>query len=200
MKKIILISGLLASGYLFQGCASGSSSDKKTSTDSAMGMNDSATKNVDTVSSTVSAQPIDKACADFSVKAASGGMMEVQLGKIAQDRAMSQRVKDFGAMMVADHTKANDDLMARAKSQNIVLSPIAGADEQKMIDELSKKTGKDFDKAYMDMMLDDHKKDIAEFKKAAEKCTNSAIRDFASQALPVLEKHLDSAQAITGKR
>jgi len=199
MKKIILISGLLASGYLFQGCGSGSS-DKKNSTDSAVSMNDSATKNVDTASSTVSAQPVDKACADFSVKAASGGMMEVQPGKVAQDRAVSQRVKDFGAMMVSDHSKANDDLMARAKSLNIVLPPAPGADEQKMIDQLSKKTGRDFDKAYMDMMLDDHKKDIAEFKKAAEKCTNSSIKDFASQALPVLEKHLDSAQAITGKR
>lgn len=199
MKNLVLISGLLVCGYIFQACNSGSSADKKDSTDSAMSMNDSTGKNRDTASSTVSAQPVDKACTDFAIKAAGGGMMEVELGKIAQDKAVSQRVKDFGAMMVKDHSKGNDDLMARAKSQNISLPPIVGHDEQKMIDMLSKKTGAAFDKAYMNMMLGDHKNDIAEFKEAAEKCTNPSIKDFASQTLPVLEKHLDSAKAITGK-
>jgi putative membrane protein len=51
----------------------------------------------------------------------------------------------------------------------------------------------------MNMMLDDHKKDVAEFRKAADKCTEPSLKDFASKTLPVLEKHLDSAKAITGK-
>jgi putative membrane protein len=200
MKKIVLIFGMISCGYIFQACNSSTGTDKKDSTDSAMSINDSTRKNTDKDSSAVAAQPVDKACADFVVKAASGGMMEVQLGMIARDKAMSQRVKDFGAMMVMDHSKGNDDLMARAKSQNIALPAKPGDDEQKMMDELSKKTGSAFDKAYMDMMLSDHKDDIAEFKDAAEKCTNTSIKNFALQTLPVLEKHLDSAQAITGKK
>jgi putative membrane protein len=199
MKKIFLVGGLLASGFIFQACNSDSATDKKNSTDSAMSANDSTRKPADTAVA-VTAEPVDKACADFAVNAANGGMMEVQLGMIARDKATSQRVKDFGSMMVMDHSKGNDDLMARAKSQNIALPGKMGDDEQKMVDKLSKKTGKDFDKAYMEMMVDDHKKDIAEFKDAAEKCTNTSIKNFASQTLPVLEKHLDSAQAITGKK
>jgi putative membrane protein len=204
MKKLFLISGILACGYAFQACNnSGSSQDSvdsaKSMNDSTKNMADSSRKAGDTVA-TVAAQPVDKASADFAVKAASGGMMEVQMGKIAQDKASSQRVKDFGAMMVQDHSKAGDVLMAKAKSQNIMLPATPGADEQKMIDKLSQKSGKDFDKAYMDMMLDDHKTDIAEFKKAADKCTNTVIKDFAAQTLPTLEKHLDSAKAITGKK
>ncbi len=58
------------------------------------------------------------------------------------------------------------------------------------------KKGKAFDKAYVDMMLDDHKKDIAEFRKCADNCSDSTIKSFASTTLPVLEKHLDSIQAI----
>lgn len=199
MRKIFLITGLLSSAFIFQACNSGSTTDKKDSTDSAASVNDSARKNVDT-SVAIAAEPVDKACTDFAVNAASGGMMEVQLGMIARDKAMSRRVKDFGSMMVMDHSKGNDDLMARAKSQNIALPAKLGDDEQKMIDKISQKTGNDFDKAYMGMMIDDHKKDIAEFKEAAEKCTNTSIKNFALQTLPVLEKHLDSAQAITGKK
>jgi putative membrane protein len=200
MKKIVLICGMISLGFILQACDSGTGTDNKDSTDSAMSLNDSTRKNIDKDSSVLSAQPVDKACSDFAVKAASGGMMEVQLGMIARDKAMSQRVKDFGSMMVMDHSKGNDDLMARAKSQNIALPAKPGDDEQKMIDELSKKTGAAFDKAYMDMMLSDHKNDIAEFKEASEKCTNTSIKNFALQTLPVLEKHLDSAQAISGKK
>jgi putative membrane protein len=200
-KKLALVSGLVACIYLFPACNNGGS-EPKDSVDSAKNVNDSTRKATDTSSATptVTAQPVDKACTDFAVKAASGGMMEVQLGKLAQDKAVNPRVKNFGAMMVADHSKANDDLMARAKSQNITLPAMVGSDEQKMMDNLAKKTGKDFDKAYMDMMLKDHKKDIAEFKTAAEKSTNPTIKDFASSTLPTLEKHLDSVNAILGKK
>ena len=62
------------------------------------------------------------------------------------------------------------------------------------------KKGKDFDKAYVNMMVDDHKKDIAEFRKCADNCSDSTIKNFAATTLPVLEKHLDSIQAIAAKQ
>lgn len=205
MKKLVLISGLVVCTYAFQACNNSANSGQD-SVDSAKSMNDSTKNASDSAkkagdsTTTMSAQPVDKASADFAVKAASGGMMEVQAGKLAQDKASNPRIKAFGEMMVTDHTKANNELMSKAKSQNITLPATPGNDEQKMLDKLGSKTGRDFDKAYMDMMLQDHKKDIADFKKAADKCTNTVIKDFAAQTLPTLEKHLDSAQAITNKR
>jgi putative membrane protein len=62
------------------------------------------------------------------------------------------------------------------------------------------KKGKDFDKEYVSMMLDDHKKDIAEFRKCADNCSDSTIKSFAYNTLPVLEKHLDSIQVIANKK
>jgi putative membrane protein len=199
MKKLMLSFCCLISFYIFQSCNNGTGSGDKDTVDSAQNINDSTRKTSD------NAMPdtmhvADKDATDFAVKAASGGMMEVELGKIAQQKAMSLRVKSFGAMMEKDHSKANEELKARAQTQNIALPAKPGDDEQKMIDKLSAKSGKDFDKAYMDMMVDDHKKDIDDFKKAAEKCTDASLREFAGQTLPVLLKHLDSAQAITGKK
>jgi len=65
--------------------------------------------------------------------------------------------------------------------------------------DLSAKQGRDFDKAYLNMMLDDHKKDLKAFKKAADKCTDTDLKSFATDGVPVIQKHLDSLKAITGK-
>jgi putative membrane protein len=133
---------------------------------------------------------------DFATEAASGGMMEVQLGQMAQQKAQNQRVKDFGKMMVQDHSQANDELKAIAAKENIALPDSMSDDKKKHVNDLSSKTGKDFDKAYMDMMVDDHKEDIDKFKDAAQNVPDSAVKAFATKAVPVLQKHLDSAQAI----
>ena len=179
MKKIIIV---LVSGCMLLACNS-STSNNQDSVDSAKNVNDST------------ASTLRKA-SDFATEAASGGMMEVQLGKLAQEKAQSSRVKEFGAMMVKDHTQANDELKAIAAKQNIVLPDSMSSDKKQHLDDLSKKTGKDFDKAYMDMMVDDHKEDISKFKDAAQNSPDSAVKAFAANAVPVLQKHLDSAQAI----
>lgn len=144
-------------------------------------------------------QPVQKDASDFAVEAANGGMMEVELGKVAQDKAVSQRVRDFGAMMVKDHSAADDNLKQIASNLNITLPDSVSDDTRKDIDKLKMKKGKDFDKAYVDMMLDDHQKDIAKFRQCADNCSDSAIRSFAATTLPTLEKHLDSIQAIAKK-
>jgi putative membrane protein len=137
---------------------------------------------------------------NFAVNAANGGMMEVILGNIAQEKASSPRVKAFGEMMVKDHTEANNNLKAIATSLNIAIPDSVSDDTKKEIDHMKMKKGKDFDKAYVKMMLEDHKKDIAEFRKCADNCSDSTIKSFASNTLPVLVKHLDSIQAIAGKK
>jgi len=103
-------------------------------------------------------------------------------------------------MMVKDHTEANGTLKGIASSLNIAIPDSVGDDARKEIDKMKMKKGKDFDKEYVSMMLDDHKKDIAEFRKCADNCSDSTIKSFASNTLPVLEKHLDSIQAIANKK
>jgi len=166
--------------------------------------NSSSNEHQDTVDSAKEINKEVKAvqpdASNFAVNAANGSMMEVELGKIAQEKASSTRVKAFGEMMVKDHSEANQNLKSIATSLNIALPDSVSDDAKKEIDKIKKKKGRDFDKAYVDMMVEDHKKDIAEFRKCADQCSDSTIKSFAYNTLPVLEKHLDSIQAIAGKQ
>jgi putative membrane protein len=145
----------------------------------------------------MSTAPLEKMDRDFVVKAAGGGMMEVELGNIAQQNAASQRVKDFGAMMVRDHGKANDELTSFASRRGLALNTDSLMNLHKShIESLKKKTGAAFDKAYMSMMVNDHKKDVAEFEKASKMCKDQECLAWAGKTLPTLQLHLDSAQAI----
>jgi putative membrane protein len=198
MKKLILY-GCMIGLFFLPACNSDTETGAKDSLDSAQRVNDSSSKKTDSVSGNIDQSPVDNMTTDFAIRASSGAMMEVQLGKIAQEKAVKQRIKDFGAMMVQDYTQANNDLKTRAAVQRITLPANPGAEDQQMINNLSKKSGKDFDKSYMRMMLEDHKKVLAEFKNASDKCNNPSIKYFAAQTLPVLQKHLDSVAAITGK-
>ncbi len=186
IMKAVFFSSVLA--YTLALCSCGSNNTEKQDTaDSAKAVN----KEVKAVQPDAS---------NFAIAAANGGMMEVELGKVAEEKASSPRVKAFGAMMVTDHTEANNNLKGIASSLNIAIPDSVSDDAKKEIDKMKMKKGKDFDKAYVSMMLDDHKKDIAEFRKCADNCSDSTIKSFASTTLPVLEKHLDSIQAIAGKK
>ncbi|CAA9508044.1 MAG: hypothetical protein AVDCRST_MAG96-2317 [uncultured Segetibacter sp.] len=133
---------------------------------------------------------------DFMIEAASGGMMEVELGKTASANATSAKVKEFGRMMVTDHTKANTELKAIAGKKNVTLPAAPAGKHQTHIDELKAKNGADFDKAYVDMMVDDHKEDVSKFQDEAKNGKDPDVKAFASKTLPVLQKHLKSIQAI----
>jgi putative membrane protein len=131
----------------------------------------------------------------FLVKAASGGMMEVELGQLAQQKAASQAVKDFGAMMVRDHTQANNDLKALAANKNIAIPVTMGEDHMKHVNDLREKAGAEFDKDYMSMMVDDHQEDINDFEKASNNAKDADIKAFAAKVLPTLRTHLDAAKS-----
>ena len=142
---------------------------------------------------------VDEETSDFMVKAANGGMMEVELGRIAKEKAKSQRAKEFGNMMVEDHSKLNDELKGLAAHKNVSLPASVGEDTQKHIDDLNKKSGADFDKAYMKMMVDDHKEDIELFEKDSSSGKDPDVRAWAAKALPTLRKHLAAAKSINSK-
>ncbi len=136
---------------------------------------------------------------DFMMEAASGGMMEVELGRIAQDNSLNPRVKGFGKMMVDDHSKANDEMKSLAVSKNVTLPNSPTEDQMKEINDLKSKKGPEFDKAYMGMMVDDHKKDVDKFQDVSENSKDPDVKAFASKILPTLKVHLDSAKAINDK-
>src|SRR5439155_4111397 len=133
----------------------------------------------------------------FVTDAAKGGMAEVELGKLAQDKASSDQVKNFGKRMVDDHSKANDELQTLAKNKNITLPTNLDPKDKALRDRLSKLSGAAFDRAYMNAMLSDHQKDISEFKRESTAGKDPDVKAFASKTLPTLEEHLKLAQDTT---
>ena len=135
----------------------------------------------------------------FAVEAAQGGMAEVQLGQLAKDKASNDAVKKFGQRMIDDHTKANDQLKSVASESGITLPTDVSAKDKAEMDRLSKLSGDAFDRAYMQMMVKDHKKDVAEFQKEANNGKDEKIKKFASDTLPTLQSHLQMAQDTAAK-
>ena len=123
----------------------------------------------------------------FMMNAAKGGMMEVEMGKMAAQSAQNADVKKFGNRMVTDHTKANNELMSLAKEENVSLPGPKAAGKWKS------------DKEYMDMMVKDHQKDLAEFQAEAQNGTDANLKAFADKTAKVVAKHLQMAQEIDGK-
>ena len=168
--------------------------EAKDPVEKADSINDAKIDKVDSQATQPTVQA-DENTASFLVKAANGGMTEVQLGELAQQKAANQKVKDFGSMMVHDHSAANEELKKLAAQKNVTLPAKIGEDHQKKIDDLKKKSGKDFDKAYMDMMEDGHESTINDFEKHTDN-KDIDVKNFVNKTLPTLRMHLDSAKAI----
>jgi putative membrane protein len=133
---------------------------------------------------------------DFAVKAADGGMLEVQLAQLALTKASSSQVKEFAQKMIDDHSKANDELKSLAQTKNITLPTTLSDENQKDYNDLAEKSGAEFDKAYCDFMVKDHKDDLDKFKKAAEDAKDPDLKSWAAGKVPVLEHHLSMAEGM----
>ncbi|MFL5330737.1 MAG: DUF4142 domain-containing protein [Gemmataceae bacterium] len=133
---------------------------------------------------------------DFIKKAASAGMLEVELGKLGQTKGTRDEVKTFGERMVTDHTKANTELMTVATAMGVTVPKSMSDKHQKMYSHFKNYNGKNFDKDYMDHMVKDHDEDVAEFKKASQSAKNADLKAFATKTLPVIEEHLKMAKDI----
>jgi putative membrane protein len=132
----------------------------------------------------------------FFKSAAEGGMSEVELGQLAQQKGASPAVKDFGAMMVKDHTAANDKLKALAASKQISLPDSSSAMQKATKTKLNMLSGETFDKSYVKGMIEDHKTDIKEFQKEASQGKDPDAKAFAVATLPTLQAHLTKIQSI----
>jgi putative membrane protein len=132
--------------------------------------------------------------AEFTKAAAQGGMAEVKLGELAEQKAANQAVKDFGQRMVKDHTQADQNLKTAAANENISLPTEMSSKDQATYDRLSKLSGPSFDRAYTRDMVRDHEADVAAFRHEASSGKDATIKSFASQTLPTLEDHLKQAR------
>jgi putative membrane protein len=132
----------------------------------------------------------------FAKEAAQGGMAEVKLGQLAQDKGLSYSVKNFGKRMVDDHSKAGDKLKDVASQENITLPADIAAKDQATYDRLSKLNGAAFDRAYAKNMVKDHEADIAAFQKETNGGKVDSLKSFASNMLPTLQDHLKEAKAM----
>lgn len=130
----------------------------------------------------------------FVTKAGQGGMAEVELGRLAVQKATNEKVKQFGQKMIDDHSKANEELKTLCSNKGMTgPSGMDSADESKK-EKLSGMSGAAFDKAYMEDMVSDHKKDISEFQHEASKGTDPDVKAFATKTLPTLQAHLQLAE------
>jgi len=187
MKKIVV---LFLSTALFAACNNDQQLD---SVKTAEKQNNELDSSVTLLGNNTDSLDFDK---DFMVEAASGGLMEVQLGQLAQKQASGTAVKKFGQMMVNDHTKANNELAALARQKNIVVPAEPGKEAMEHIQKLQQESGANFDKDYVSLMVDDHKEDIEHFEKAAEKAKDPDIKALAAKTLPTLRHHLQMIQGI----
>jgi len=137
---------------------------------------------------------------DFIMDAAMGGMMEVELGRIAAQNGASEAVKQFGQRMVDDHSKANEELMTLATSKGITLPTTLDEKHKEHLTKFSSMTGADFDRAYGKEMLSDHRKDVSEFEKQSTKGTDPDLKAFATKTLPTLREHLQMAESLPGAK
>jgi putative membrane protein len=151
---------------------------------------------MDSNSTTSQTLQTDEASSTFLVKATDGGLAEVRLGELGQQKGTNAGVKNFATMMIHDHSAANDQVKSLAAQRNVTLPEAPGSDNQKKAEDLAKKTGKDFDRSFMDIMVKDHEKTIDMFKDASGKMNDADVKTFADNTLPKLQMHLDSAKAV----
>jgi putative membrane protein len=141
------------------------------------------------------AQSVSKADKKFVDKAAMGGMAEVATGQLASQQASNDQIKQFGQMMVTDHSKANDQLKQIASAKGIAI-PASDPKSDKEMAKLQGKTGPAFDKAYVKTEVKDHTATIKLFQKEANNGSDPDLKKFASDTLPTLQMHADKAAQL----
>ena len=135
----------------------------------------------------------------FVSEAGMGGLAEVQMGNLALAKSENADVKAFAQRMVTDHGKANAELAQLATVKGLALAAELAGKHQQAYEHLNGLGGAEFDKAYMQHMVEDHVEDVAKFEQASTTATDADVKAFAAKTLPVLKEHLAQAQATAGK-
>ncbi len=134
---------------------------------------------------------------EFVVKAASGGLFEVESSKLAKDAAANPEVKKFAEKMIADHGKANQELMDVAKKANLGVPAKMTEDHQKLFDRVKGVRGQEFDAAYLDAQVKAHTEAVTLFEKGSQGLKNADLKAFAEKTLPTIKEHLTHVQKMT---
>jgi len=135
----------------------------------------------------------------FVMDAAMGGMTEVEIGRLAVEKATNPKVKMFGQRMVDDHGKAGEELKTLAASKQISLPASLDAKHKAMHDKFAGLSGTDFDRAYVKDMVADHKKDVEAFNQESMNGKDPEVKAWAAKTLPTLREHLRMIQEIDGE-
>jgi len=176
------------------GTTSGTSTDKTSGAGTSAAPGTSSTSGSSTATAALPAPD-----AQFVSQAAEGGQFEVEIAKMAAEKATDPQIKSFAQMLVDDHTAANDKLKQIASSHNVALPAALPDAKKKELDQLGKLSGPEFDRMFVRMVgIKDHEHDIADFEKAAKSAKSDDVRDFAQSALPTLKKHLAAAEKLPG--
>jgi len=136
---------------------------------------------------------------EFVAMAASSGMLEVELGKVAAQKATNAEVKKFANQMVTDHGKANSELKAFGTKKGISVPAYMSAEDQAVHDRIAKLSGASFDRDYMAQMVLDHEKAVGMFENANRQATDADLKSWASKTLPTLRNHLEMARSLNDK-
>jgi putative membrane protein len=195
MKKIFAL--LPAFCFMLLACNNSndtteSTTNTSTSTNTATDANVSTANNVSTTNTVVT----DEKSSEFLKKVTNSGMAEVQLAKLAQQKATIEAVKNFAAMLERDHTAVNQQVKSLADQRNVALPATISDDKQKMYNDIDKMKGKAFDKDYISMMIKAHGDGISLFEDTRSNASDIDVKNFADKTLPTLKMHLDSAKAI----
>jgi putative membrane protein len=199
---LVLLCALALTAFTCRNETNNNNTDTSTTTsivDTSGTETSGTTSTTSTGSSGGTVSSLDTTDKEFVVKAAQGGMAEVMLGQMASSKGTSPDVKNFGNRMVSDHGKANDELKQLAQNKGMALPGDVDKETKKFADRLSKTSGKDFDKEYINNMVDDHEKDVNEFEKASKNAKDPDLRAWAAKTLPTLQDHLKMAKDTKAK-
>lgn len=136
---------------------------------------------------------------EFVTQATQGNLAEIELGQLAQKRAASAEVKQYAQQMITDHTQAQNQLKQLAAQKKLTIPQSVGEQNKQVAANLSKLSGADFDRAYMNQMVQDHQKTVSLFQREAEQGQDPDLQAFASTKLPTLQQHLQQAQSLADK-
>ena len=133
---------------------------------------------------------------DFIEDAIMGNMLEVEFGKIAANKATNPSVKSFAQKMVDGHSQANEKLIAIAQQHNVVVPTALDNGDRNDIEKLTEKSGNEFDKEYVDKMVDAHEKAVDKYEKAMEEVKDSNLKNYVTETLPNLKNHYQEIKTI----
>ena len=193
MRAVLLLGSILIVGLL---CGCSSSTEQNQSTANA---NSPINANATARTSPATSGPTKGSDTDFVNKVAMDGMAEVELGRLAVQKAKSPEVKQFAQRMVADHSKANVELKQLASNKNVTLPAEPNAKQKADKDRLSKLSGAEFDRQYMSMMTAGHDKAVAAFEDESRNGKEADVKAWSSKTLPTLREHQTMAKQIAAK-